>query len=363
MKWTTLALVALVLGACQHAARDKDDEPAEVAGPVAVTCVPARGVAVSDEVTVRGLVRPPPDRDALVAAAVPGRVSEVKVQEGDHAERGQLLAVIEDPALAAGQAEADAAQTSAAAALANAKQAQARALRLFDEGVAPRRDVEDADAKLAAAAAEERAARARQALAAAQRERALVTAPRAGTVVKVMRRAGELVDGTAATAIAEIADLSSLELHADVPGADLVRLAEGQKAEVSLDALPGVVVAAQVVRVAPGVDTATALGGVRLALTAGEPRPKVGLAGTARIAVANRTVVLVPASALRRSIDGADQVVVCAGAKAAVRPVQPGARRGDDVEVRGGVAAGEAVVVDHALGLEDGAALAPNGKP
>jgi RND family efflux transporter MFP subunit len=353
-----LALL-LVVVACK---RDDDKDEAEQTGPVPVTCAPVRAATVSDHISLRGVVRPPPDRDALVAAAVPGRVSEVRVQEGDAVTRGQVLAVVEDPALASAQAEADAAQAAAGAAYENARLAQARAHRLFDEGVAPRRDAEDADAKLAAAAAEVKAAHARQALAEAQRERAQVRAPRTGVAVKVQRHAGELVDGTPATPIVEVADLSTLELQADAPAADLVRLAEGQKAEVRLDAVPGVVFPARIVRVAPAVDPATTLGGVRLVLEpAGDARPRLGLAGVAAVTLGGRAVLLAPAAAVRRAVDGTEQVVVCAGAKAAVRAVQVGARVGDDLELGGGVQAGDTVVADHVLGLEDGAAIAVKG--
>jgi RND family efflux transporter MFP subunit len=356
----TVVILLSLLAACRRSDPEAG-EPQPAAVPV--TCRPVRAAPIAERVSLRGLVRPPPDRDALVAAAVPGRVREVRVQEGDAVTRGQELAVVDDPALASALAEADAAQAAAAAAHENARLAQARARRLFDEGVAPRRDVEDADAKLAAAAAEVKSAGARRGLAEAQRERAQVRAPRDGTVVKVLRRAGELVDGTAATAIVEIADLSALELHADVAAADLVRLAVGQKAVVRLDAVPGAEINAQVVRVAPGVDAATALGGVRLALAPAEhARPLNGLAAGAQVEVAARTVILAPARALRRSIDGADQVVVCAGDKAAVRRVTVGARLGDEVELRSGAVPGELLVADHVLGLEDGAVIAPRAE-
>jgi multidrug efflux pump subunit AcrA (membrane-fusion protein) len=41
------------------------------------------------------------------------------------------------------------------------------------------------------------------------------------------------------------------------------------------------------------------------------------------------------------------------------REVTVGPRHGDVVEIREGLKAGERVVVDHVVGLEDGAAIAP----
>jgi cobalt-zinc-cadmium efflux system membrane fusion protein len=353
--WLLFALAA----ACHRTAADEDDvKKDEPRPPIAVTCAPVRAAALGDRVRLRGVIKPPPDRDATVAAAVPGRVAEVAVQEGDQVTRGQLLAVIDDPSLLSAESEAQAAASSAAAAVETARQAEARAQKLFEAGVAPRRELEEAGARRAAAEAELKAAHARGALAAAQRERAQVRAPRAGTVVKLLRHTGELVDGTAGTALVEIADVSVLELHAEAPAADLVRLAAGQGAEVVLDGVADVAIPGSVVRIAPAVDATTGLGGVRVVLKPKEgARPLLGLAASATIELGARVAALVPAAALRRSLDGRDEVVVCSGDKAAVRPVAVGERRGDEVELKSGVAAGERVIADHVLGVEDGAAI------
>jgi len=67
--------------------------------------------------------------------------------------------------------------------------------------------------------------------------------------------------------------------------------------------------------------------------------------------------VRVPESALRRSMTGADELVVCDHDVARVRVVEVGSRSAAGVEIAKGLAAGEQIVVDHALGLEDGQPL------
>jgi hypothetical protein len=111
-------------------------------------------------------------------------------------------------------------------------------------------------------------------------------------------------------------------------------------------------VAATVVRVAPAVDPTTLLGLVRIALASAEGIP-VGTSATARISIGQRPGVRVPASALRRSLVGEDEVVVCDGGTAHVRKVAIGNRGDQGVEIKDGVKAGERVVVDHVLGLQD----------
>jgi RND family efflux transporter MFP subunit len=346
------SLLLLALLACRHGGGDDDDdEPA----PAAVTCVPAVAATIEDTIEVTGVIAPPPLLDAVVSSPIAGRVAKVAVEEGDHVAAGQLLAVIEDPALPAGSLEAKAAVESAKAQKLAADQEVARQQRLVTSGIGARKDLDDARAKLAAAAAELAAAQARAGLAGAQLARREIRSPRAGVVLHLQRKVGETVDGTAATPIAEVADISTLELHAQVPPAQLAPLRDGMTATVHVIGIPDVL-AGTVVRVAPAVDAATMLGLVRVALRTSE-NVKVGTAATGAIAIATRPGLRVPASALRRSLVGEDEVVVCAGSAASVRKVTVGNRGEQGVELKDGVKPGESVVVDHVLGLQDGQVL------
>jgi hypothetical protein len=179
-------------------------------------------------------------------------------------------------------------------------------------------------------------------------------------VLHLQRKVGESVDGTAATPIAEIADITVLELHAQATPSALRPLRDGMTATVRpLGSDP---VAGTVVRVAPAVDPATMLGGVRIAL-ADSAGIKVGTAATGRIVVAQRPGLRVPASALRRSMVGEEEVVVCEGGVAHVRKVELGNRGERGVEIKDGLRPGERVVVDHVLGLQDGQPLTAPGRP
>jgi membrane fusion protein (multidrug efflux system) len=345
------SLVLVLLLACSHAAEEEDDKPA----PAAVTCKPVEAATISDTIDVTGVIAPPPKVDAIVSSPIAGRVAQVAVEEGDRVAAGALLAVIEDPALPAGSLEAKAGLESARAQKLAADQEVARQERLVASGIGARKDLDDAKAKQAAAAAEVAASSARSGLAGAQLARREIRAPRAGVVLHVQRKVGESVDGTAATPIAEIADLSVLELHAQVTPAALAPLRDGMPATVHVIGVAAPI-AGTVVRVAPAVDPTTLLGLVRVALATSDS-VKVGTAATGQIAIATRPGLRVPASALRRSLVGEDEVVVCAGTTASVRKVAVGVRGEGTVEIKDGLKPGEAVVVDHVLGLEDGQVL------
>src|SRR5262249_18639968 len=65
-----------------------------------------------------------------------------------------------------------------------------------------------------------------------------------------------------------------------------------------------------------------------------------------------RQGVRVPASALRRSLVGEDEVVVCGGDAAHISKGTIGNRSEQGVEIKDGLKPGQHVVVDHVLGLQ-----------
>ncbi|MBK9032419.1 MAG: efflux RND transporter periplasmic adaptor subunit [Myxococcales bacterium] len=358
MRARALVAVALVAGCGRKPPATEDDEPPP---PVAVTCAAAETRAVTDALVVRGLVAPPPAADAVLSSLIAGRVTALAVDVGDVVVANQIVARVEDPALSAGTREAAAAIAEAEAEVAGAAAARARLEQLVSKGIGARRDLDDAIARDATARAALTGARARSSAATGQAARAVLRAPRAGTVLRVFRRSGEAVDGTPATPIVEIADVATLELRAEISAPDLVRLALGQAATVTLDALPDQPLAAVIAMVAPAIDPATGLGEVRLTLAAppAGTRLIVGLTGTATVALGAHDGLVVPLAALRRGASGGDELVVCAGEPlaAVVTEVTVGVRQGGVAEITAGLAVGDRVVVDHALGLDDGQPL------
>jgi HlyD family secretion protein len=352
---TSSTLAALLFGCllgCHRAAEEGEEKRA----PAAVTCSAVEAAQIDETIDVSGVIAPPPRLQATVSSPIAGRIARVFVEEGDHVEAGALLAMIEDPALPAGSLEAKAGVAAAEAAKAAADVEVARQERLVTTGIGTRKDLDDAKAKAATTAAELAGARARSGLASSQLSRREIRAPQAGVVLRMHRRAGETVDGTGASPIADIADIKMLELHAQTAPGSLGRLHENLTASVRVlgnDAA----ISGTVVRVAPAVDPVTLLGIVRIALASSEG-VKVGTSATAQIAVATRPGIRIPATALRRSMVGDDEVVVCANGIAKVKTVKVGIRGDKGVAILEGLAAGDRVVTEHALGLDDGQPLA-----
>jgi RND family efflux transporter MFP subunit len=357
-----LFLVLLALAACKRG-HEPEEEHEAPAGPKHVKCAPVERATVTERIELRGTVAPPLDKDTQLAPQVSGRLLSVDVREGDPVTAGKVVAKVDDAPLVDAANQADAALARAKAESENAQTTHARVKRVFEHGIAARQEVDDAAAKEAAARAAEAEAEAAARLAHRQIERAQVRSPLSGVVLKVLRKPGELVDGTPSTPVLEVADLSQLELAGDVPAQDLMRLERGAPATVVFSALPGVELKGEVVRVAPSVDRTTGVGTVRVGLkpAADGHKPPVGVLGTARVDTgAPHEATLVPAAALRAVTGSEGEVVICGDDHVAhVEKVQPGPTRGAMVELRGDLDAGTEVAVDPVLGISDGDALAP----
>ena len=308
-------------------------------------------------IVVRGTVAPLPDRDSQLAPQVSGRIASLDVREGDRVTKNQVIARIEMATLSDVVSQAEAAVSRAQAERKNAETTLERNQKVFDRGIAARQDLDDALSRAAAAKASEADAVAVSSQAKRQLDRALLRAPFDGVVVRLFRKPGELVDGTPATPVLEIADLSRLELAVDAPVQDVVRVAAGAAASVTFSALPESRFSAKVVVVSPSVDRTTGLGVIRLELTSDAGRgPPIGTMGVAHIEVGEvASVTWVPEHALRNVLGDEGEVVSCDGTARVIRVV-PGEREAEWVEVTG-LDAGVSLVVEHLLGLNDGDAL------
>ena len=110
-----LAMATGLSVGCRRGVGEEEEE--EEAPPIPVACEAARGAEAKGTIALRGVVGAPPDRAAVVAAAVAGRLVSVAVHEGQRVKAGDLLAKVDDPSLGAAVGVEDAARAGAVAAL------------------------------------------------------------------------------------------------------------------------------------------------------------------------------------------------------------------------------------------------------
>lgn len=326
-------------------------------------------------------------RYADIGANVMGRIVELTVKEGDRVTAGQVLARI-DPvqasatadaaaaSLAALEAEARGAASQVVAASAALDQAQAtaseavtalgRSRQLRDSGLLAAAEFDRAQATAAAAQAASQSAtatleRARQSAAAADRRvsqaraerirasdqlsKTAVTAPIAGTVTRLDVEVGEMVvigvQNQPGTILMTISDLSGINAEVKVAEADVMRLATGVAATVTLEGLPNQRFTGRVIEIGAsalpqlGAQAAAREFRVRVRLDGSVTQLKPGLTCDVDIVAAERQQVLtVPLQAVveRHGTTGVFEVT---GERTRFVPVTTGIVGGLSIEVNG----------------------------
>ncbi len=315
------------------------------------------------EVTVLETGRVEPRLQAQVKGRVGGQVIEVTVQEGEQVKKGQLLVRVEpnDYKRDVARVEADIAQQRQMLTFAELQLARAERARAVQ--VSPAAELDQA--RHEAAMGKARLAAGQVALATA-RDRlryTLIESPFDGTVIQRNIQPGEaVVPGVTSTfegkPLLVIADLSTLLVKIDLNQIDVAKVRMGQRAELSLDALPGKKYTATVTRVAAAAAT-TAKGAssgpdafpVEATLEARQDLSEIkpGMTADVRVLIETRKgVLLLPIEALvnERGRSFVSRIEAGAGPpRTTLRDVTVGARNDRDVEISAGLTEGERVMI------------------
>ena len=391
-RWPLLLLLAL-LTACQvQTDGPPGGEPGEHEdGPtddrVLVETAPAAPGEVADFLVTTGLLES--ERQADLVPEATGVVTRIFVEEGDAVRAGQPLALLSNPSL-------EGAAQRAGLELDRARQDAERAERLHASGALS--DAEHAAAKQALELAESAFREATHA-----RGFTRIEAPFDGVVALRDLRVGELAGGRRAF---QVVDLAALRVIVQLPEKDLARVHPEQLVvlEGAYDAnatAPG-----RVLRVSPVVDPSTGTARVTVQVDPAGTALRPGQFVKVRVQVDRRADVLtIPRAALvwedgepvafrvedapPEEAEKDEEKAEDAGLMARLGALFGGeedAEEGDEkpdwprrvakkvrleigyadparVEVRGGLAAGESVIVVGTDGLRDGAAVRLPGDP
>ncbi|MFN3888480.1 MAG: efflux RND transporter periplasmic adaptor subunit [Aquabacterium sp.] len=325
-------------------------------------------------------------RRAAVSSKASGRLIELNVREGSQVQKGQLLARldasdIQATILAAEAAvhQAEANHKQATVQLINARAETARTRSLESQGFVSGQMVDNVVAKNKAVFAQVAAAEAALAQARAQLKAQKVAldyteirAPFDGVVLVKNANVGDIIlpmssAAGAQGAVVTMADMSTLEVEADVSEGNLSKARPGQPVEITLDALPGTRFRGQVVGIVPTVDRAKATVMTKIRFDKLDPRVLPEMSAKVAFLSKNITdadqqpVTAVPANAIAER-DG--QSVVwrvqgsTEGGTVEAVAVKPGRQLGDLREVQGPIKPGDKIVVTPPARLKDGARVA-----
>ena len=326
------------------------DTESEVRGDVqavvgAKTAVATVGPFVR-AVSALGTVAPRPGSFASLGAPGPTRVTHIFVMAGQAVGEGEPLIEFD-------RGPFDAAARSAQAAVTVAQNAHDRAVRLADEGIVPRKEVDQAAADLAQTQA---------ALLTAQRAQTLATlhSPVRGVVTRMAAVMGSNVD--ASQPLVEVADLAALDVVLDLTPADAGGIRPGQRVVFWSGASAGgdSLGTGSVAEVGAALDSATRAVHVRVRVTrAGRPL-RIGETIFGRIAAGVVPhAVTVPLEALVPQGESFRVFVVDSAGIAHARDVAVGGRSETAAEISSGLAGGETVVTYGAYGVSDSAKIVP----
>ena len=345
--------LALLFG-CKKGTDGDDASKEESKATPEVTLTKVERADLALDLQISGNLAATPNHDAKVSATAPGRIVKVYVNDGDEVSTGQVLGELDNGLLLDGLHQAEAALSQAKANLENAKLASAREDDLLQRGISARKEVEDAHTQVSVTEGAVKQAEAALNTAKTQLSRTTLRAPIDGTVVKHFASNGEQLDGTPATPLVEIADISQLEVLGTVPAARLSEIKLGEVFNFISSSFPDEKFNARVVSILPAVDPGTNNGTVRIRVDNPRHLLKIGMYITVALPIkGSGPRIIVARQAVYPDEAGEPHIYKVTGDTAEAVAVQLGASNKDKIELVSGAAPGDTVVLTGGYGLPE----------
>jgi len=251
-------LVLAIVASFYFALRDSLTSIPEVELTTASLTYPSQENAV---LTASGYVVA--QQKASVASKGTGRLVYLGVEEGDKVSKGDIIARLEDSDVLAALAKARADLEFAVADSVEASQAFKREEAMYSRKLTSTAEFDLASARINKVIASIKGARASLSAAQVSLENTRIRAPFDGTVLTKDADVGEVVAPFASSAnsrgaVVTMADMSSLEVEADVSESNITRVTVGQPCEIALDAYPEIRYQGFVHKIVPTADRAKA---------------------------------------------------------------------------------------------------------
>jgi RND family efflux transporter MFP subunit len=294
---------------------------------------------------------------AAVASKATGRLRVLKVEEGDSIRAGQVIAELDNDDI---QADLDLARANLKSSLADSVAAELnlnRQKKLLESGFTTDEVLESATAQFNRAMAEVEAMRASVRSAEVALENTLIRAPFNGTVLTKHADVGEMVAPFASAssskgAVVTMADMTSLEVEADVSESNIQKVKVGGPCEIVLDAYPEHTYRGYVKKIVPTADRARATVMTKIAFdhidaqVLPEMSARVNFLPvvTGKESAEVKPVMVVPNEALTMR-DGQQVVFKLVDQAALQTPVTIGRKLGDVTEIISGLSMGDVVIL------------------
>lgn len=295
-------------------------------------------------------------RKAAVASKGTGRLVYLGVVEGDKVKKNEVIARLEDNDIQAQLAESKANLQLNEAQLNEAKNNFDRQKALLKTGGISETDYEVAETNYKKVLAAIELAKAQVQASEVALENMVIRAPFDGTVLTKNADVGEIVAPLAAgvnskAAVVTIADMSSLQVEADVSESNIQKVTNDQACEITLDAYPDYHYAGYVAKIVPTADRTKATVMVKVGFKHYDSRVLPEMSAKVLFLKKDKeqnkseekAMLVLPQSAVE-SINGNQFVFKVRNDKAYEVPVTTGKTYSDYVEITGGLANGDQVI-------------------
>jgi RND family efflux transporter MFP subunit len=310
-------------------------------------------------------------RKAAVASKGTGRLVYLGVEEGDKVKKGEVIARLEDQDVLAALAQAKAGLEVSRADSADAERTLARTKTLFASNLAAQADLDAAQATYDRVRATIVSSKAGVRAAEVAVENTRIRAPFDGTVLTKDADVGEIVAPFASSinsrgAVVTIADMSSLQVEADVSESNITRVKVGQPCEIVLDAYPNIHYPGRVHKIVPTADRAKATVMTKVVFDKLDRRvlPEMSakvtfLSGDSASAEAGAPPLLTVMSSAIVKRAGNTVVLLVRNGKVTETPVRTGRVIGNRTEILQGISQGDQLVLNPTPGIVTGTSVTP----
>ena len=330
------------------AAKDTAEEAS-----IAVSTVPAVSRAMPRYVMLTGTLVA--DRESNVAADVTGKVLTAPVDRGSVVKAGAVLAVLDKRSATISSREAAANVDLAREQADLAKLDCARADELLRTGAIGKAEYDRTKSRCQTAQLSVEAAAVRREAALKQLGDAVIRAPFSGVVSERLVDVGEFVEPR--TPVVHLVSTDPLRLRINVPEQLVGEIKQGMSIELRVSALPDTWFAGTIRYIGAALREQTRDLLVEAVVPNPDQKLRPGMFAAVRLIMPKTPATVVPEASLR--FDGElARLFVSRQGHLEERIVELGTRDDHVVEIRKGVATGEAVVSPFAVNAKDGAAVA-----
>ena len=346
------ALVAVQSGALKAGAKGeqkKEPPPLAFAAADIVRLSPHR---LSVELAMPGTVEA--FSQATVRSKLSAEVRRLPVREGDRVAAGQVIAELDTAQLRNQLAERQATLESARATLAQTERTRAANAQLVKQSFISKNAFDTADDAYRAQAAAVQAAEAQVAQTQLLLSDAVVRAPIAGQVAKRFVQPGEKVAFDAP--LLHIVDLSKLEVQAQAPVSDVVKIDQGAEVEVDIEGLADRPYKGRIDRINPATEAGSRMIAVYVLLPNEDGRLRGGMFARVRLQIGGEAPVpALPITAVRDD-RGQSYVWIIDDGRLVRRNVVTGVRdeRAQRIEISAGLNGDEQVIGTRFDNLREG---------